>query len=114
VAERKFKTAPKAKAAPPPKAPPRPLALVLAPDTQFRRDVDRLRKTGKDLAKLETVLELLRTGRPLEKRHQDHPLKGEWIGFRDCHIEPDWVLIYKRQPGKLILARTGTHSELFK
>ena len=63
---------------------------MLASDTQFRRNLD-LKKSGKDLAKLEAIIKLLRTNQPLEERHQDHQLKGAWVGFRDCHIEPDGV-----------------------
>jgi mRNA interferase YafQ len=50
----------------------------------------------------------------LEPRHRDHPLAGDWKDYRDCHVEPDWLLIYMREGGKLILARTGTHSDLFR
>ncbi len=74
-------------------------------------DVERQRKRGKDMAKLQAVIELLCHHRPLEPRHKDHPLAGEWEGYRDCHIEPDWLMIYLPEGGKLILARTGTHSD---
>jgi mRNA interferase YafQ len=113
VAKRRIKLTPKA--APPSRAapPPRPALLELRPSTQFRRDVERARKSGKDLAKLEQVIDKLRRQLPLERQYVDHPLKGLGAGFRDCHIEPDWVLIYRRFDLELQLVRTGTHSELF-
>ena len=60
----------------------------------FRRDVRKAEKRGKDLAKLRAILALLVAGSPLPHRYKDHPLKGDWSGFRDAHIEPDWLLIY--------------------
>lgn len=62
---------------------------------QFRRDVKRAEKRGKDMAKLRHVLHLLIEEAPLPARLRDHPLKHNWTGYRDLHIEPDWVLIYK-------------------
>lgn len=79
----------------------------------FRRDVRKAEKRGKDLAKLRTILALLVAGSPLPDRYKDHPLKGDWSGFRDAHIEPDWLLIYRIQGEELQLARTGTHADLF-
>ena len=81
--------------------------------TAFRKDVKRTDKRGKDMAKLRAVILLLIEDAPLEQRYRDHPLKGEWIGYRDLHVEPDWVLIYKVTETELFLARTGTHSDLF-
>jgi mRNA interferase YafQ len=86
----------------------------VVPTTQFKRELQRQTKRGKDPAKLQAVIELLRQSLPLEPRHRDHPLAGEWKGYRDCHIEPDWLLIYTIKSGELILARTGTHSDLFR
>ena len=80
---------------------------------QFRRDVRRAQKRGKDMAKLRQVILLLVEERPLPYRYQDHPLSGEWSHHRDCHLEPDWVLIYKVEGRELYLVRTGTHSDLF-
>ena len=57
---------------------------------------------------------LLMEGDPLPLRYKDHPLGGEWIRYRDCHIEPDWLLIYKIEEDDLYLVRTGTHSDLFR
>ena len=65
------------------------------------------------MTKLRAVILLLLDEAPLETRYRDHPLKGEWLGYRDLHVEPDWVLIYKQTETELLLARTGTHSDLF-
>jgi mRNA interferase YafQ len=66
------------------------------------------------MAKLRAVIETLCQRQPLAPRHQDHPLGGDWKGWRDCHVEPDWVLIYKATETTLILGRTGTHADLFE
>lgn len=79
----------------------------------FKRDVKRAEKRGKDMGKLRALLLLLIEGAPLPERYRDHPLKGEWAGWRDAHIEPDWLLIYRVAGDELQLARTGTHSDLF-
>jgi mRNA interferase YafQ len=80
---------------------------------QFRRDVKLAKKRGKDMAKLREVIQLLAEGDPLPARFRDHPLSGEWKHFRDCHIEPDWLLLYRIDGDDLHLVRTGTHSDLF-
>ncbi|MBW3570420.1 MAG: type II toxin-antitoxin system YafQ family toxin [Gemmatimonadetes bacterium] len=80
---------------------------------QFKRDVKRMEKRGKGFSELRHVIELLATGEPLEPRHRDHPLSGGYSGARECHVEPDWLLIYERTQYELILVRTGTHSDLF-
>jgi len=85
----------------------------LISDTQFRRDVRLAEKRGKDMKKLRDVILLLVEGNPLPHRYKDHPLGGEWKHFRDCHIKPDWLLIYKIDGDNLHLVRTGTHSDLF-
>jgi mRNA interferase YafQ len=74
--------------------------------------VKRLEKRGKSLDKLHAVVRSLRTHQPLARRHRDHALTGQWKGYRDYHVEPDWVLIYLREAGRLKLVRTGTHSDL--
>ncbi|CAE6871202.1 mRNA interferase toxin YafQ [Paraburkholderia aspalathi] len=79
----------------------------------FRRDVRRAEKRGKDMAKLRALLQLLLEQTPLPDRYQDHPLKGPWAGYRDAHLEPDWLLIYRTVDDELRLARTGTHADLF-
>jgi mRNA interferase YafQ len=79
---------------------------------QFRRDVKLAHKRRKDMAKLREVILLL----VRESRYgtlQDHPLRGDWSHFRDCPIQPDWLLIYKADGNDLYLVRTGTHSDLF-
>ena len=81
---------------------------------QFKRDLKRIKKRGKDLSKLKAIVSTLANSQMLEARHRDHALGGNWLGSRDCHIEPDWVLIYRLDNGSLFLERTGTHSDLFK
>jgi len=81
--------------------------------TQFRRDAKKQRKRGKDLTKIREVTDILIAGEDLPEKSRDHTLSGNWKGWRDCHIEPDWVLIYKLLPDELVLGRTGSHSDLF-
>jgi mRNA interferase YafQ len=80
---------------------------------QFRRDVKLAEKRGNDMSKLREVISLLAAGGPLPLRFKDHSLGGNWTHHRDCHIEPDWLLIYKIDGDDLYLVRTGTHSDLF-
>ena len=84
--------------------------------SQFKRDVKRAERRGKDLAKLSVILERLIDGSPLPPECRDHPLHGDFAGSRDCHIEPDWVLIYTlTEAGAHVrFERTGTHSDLFR
>ena len=82
--------------------------------TAFKQDYKRLQKRGFDMAKLRLMLESLAGGDPHEEQLQDHPLRGSYAGARDCHIEPDWVLIYAIVGEELRLLRTGTHADLFK
>jgi mRNA interferase YafQ len=93
-----------------PEPPPSP--LILGTTTQFDRDAKRQEKRGKSLDKLHAIVHSLRTHQPLAWKQRDHALTGRWKGYRDCHIEPDWVLIYLRESGQLTLVRTGTHSDL--
>ena len=72
-----------------------------------------MRKQGKDLEKIKAVIDLLVAGEPLPPKNRDHKLGGDWIGRRDCHVEPDWILIYKLTEDELLLERTGTHADLF-
>ncbi len=65
------------------------------------------------MAELRTVMELLIAQKPLNERHRDHELSGEWKGHRDCHIRSDWILIYRIAPGTITFERTGTHADLF-
>ena len=87
--------------------------MRLAQTTQFKKDVKRLQKRGKDLAKIITVIDLLLAKKLLPPKSRDHQLGGNWSGRRDCHIEPDWILIYKPSDDELLLERTGTHADLF-
>lgn len=82
--------------------------------TQFAKDVKRMRKRGKDLDGLKAVVSDLANGKTLDPKFRDHQLTGRWQHCRDCHIEPDWVLIYSSDVQSLRLERTGTHSDLFK
>lgn len=87
--------------------------LRLAPSKRFKRDLKRAVKRGKDLTKLITALDLLLSGQPLPSSHGDHPLKGGWIGWRDLHLESDWILIDRVAGERLELAATGSHSDPF-
>ncbi len=80
---------------------------------QFKRDVKRAGKRGKDMSKLRALLQILIEEQPLPERYRDHPLKGQWSGYRDAHIEPDWLLLYRVEGDELQLIRTGTHADLF-
>ena len=81
--------------------------------TRFRRDYKLCRKQGKDMNKLKAVLQILATGEPIPPRYKDHPLQSNWKGYRDLHIEPDWILIYKIVDDTVVLlAATGTHARV--
>lgn len=82
--------------------------------TQFKRDLKRLKKRGKDLGKLDVLVALLRRGTELPAQYRNHPLKGDWIHHIDCHLEPDWLLIYQLNDQTIYLVRSGTHSDIFK
>lgn len=86
--------------------------LEAKPTAEFKKDVKRQKKRGKDVGKLRPVIEELCRRRPLDQKYQDHALTGEWEGWRDRHVQPDWILVYKMQADTLILGRTGTHSDL--
>jgi mRNA interferase YafQ len=82
-------------------------------DTQFKRDVKRLKKRNKDFEKLKEVIVLLVAGEKLPAKCKDHRLKGILKDCRECHIEPDWLLIYRIEGSELCLVRTGSHSDQF-
>jgi mRNA interferase YafQ len=86
-------------------------ALRLA--SAFSKDLKRVERRGYKRALLETVVDALRRGEEVPMARRDHPLKGEWKGWRECHIQPDWLLIYKATDTEVRLARTGTHADLF-
>ena len=81
---------------------------------KFKKDFKRISKRNWDEAKLFDIIDKLISGQPLPSNCKDHPLVGKWTGRRDCHIEPDWILIYCVQGDDLILERTGSHADLFK
>ena len=83
--------------------------------SRYRKDIKRARKQGVDLASLDDVILKILSGKPLDTKYNDHALKGNYSGHRECHITPDWLLIYAIDKGRLILTavRTGSHSELF-
>ena len=87
--------------------------MRLVQASSFKKDVKKQKKRGKDLDKLKVVVDLLVAGEPLPDRCVDNPLAGNWSGWRDCHIEPDWILIYKGTPDVLTFGRTGSHADLF-
>lgn len=89
--------------------------LTIEYHKSFKKDYKRVKKQGYNIKKLETVISLLANEQQLPEFYRDHALKGDYEGFRECHIQPDWLLIYCVEKGKLVLAlsRTGSHSELF-
>ncbi len=89
--------------------------LTLKTTAQFRKDYKRLKKRGYNLNLLEEVLQSLIEEKPLAEKFRDHALAGKYTGFRECHILPDWLLVYQIDSEMLflIVSRTGTHSDLF-
>lgn len=81
---------------------------------QFEKDIKLAKKRGKDLSKIFNVMQLLLNQQALPPKNRDHTLTGNYINRRECHIEPDWLLIYKLESEAIIFERTGTHSDLFK
>ena len=82
--------------------------------SQFKKDFKRIKKRGRDLNKLKEVVSAIAKSEALQERHRDHALSGNWAGSRDCHVEPDWILIYRVDGEFLFLERTGSHSDLFR
>ena len=89
------------------------MSLEIRQATKFKRDVKRINKQGLDLSKLEDVVKTLVEQERLDEKYRDHPLTGNWKGYRDCHIQPDWLLLYRVVDEELQLVRTGSHAELF-
>ena len=81
---------------------------------QFKRDYKLQQKRHNDIELLDDVMGILVKEDPLPVKNRDHPLQGGYKGYRECHIEPDWLLIYKVEGGSIYFVRTGTHSDLFK
>ena len=80
----------------------------------FEKDVKLQQRRGKDIEKLKVVLSALEEGKTLDPIHRDHRLAGSWKGCRECHLESDWLLIYKIEGTEIIFERTGSHADLFK
>ena len=82
---------------------------------RFKRDIKAIQKRHYDLQLLEAIVDALAAGETIPALHRDHELKGNWVGHRECHITPDWLLVYRIDAGLLVLTltRTGTHSDLF-
>lgn len=87
----------------------------IRPSTKFQKDLKKVQKRGYDISLLTTVLNILANGESLPQKYKDHNLSGNYKGCRECHITPDWLLIYEILDDELILyiTRTGTHSDLF-
>lgn len=88
---------------------------IVKPTTQFKKDFKLAMKRSMKIELLEEVIAMLAMGETLPDKHKDHALTGNWVGHRECHILPDWLLIYRIEDKVLVLtlARTGTHSDLF-
>ena len=83
--------------------------------SQYRRDYKKAKKQGKDISMLREVIGLLANDEPLPEKNHDHALQGNWNGYRECHITPDWLLVYKKTDKDeliLLLARIASHSKL--
>lgn len=80
---------------------------------QFERDLKKMLKQGNQGEKVKTVIRKLLSEDPLEPRYKDHKLVGQYKGRRECHVEPNWLLIYKKTSEEIVFERTGTHSDLF-
>ena len=87
--------------------------LKLNVSTKFKRDYKVCNKRGYNLKVLQCVIDILRMPEILERKHKDHKLSGNYEGCRECHILPDWLLIYRITEDEIYLVRTGTHSDLF-
>ncbi|MCD7806024.1 MAG: type II toxin-antitoxin system YafQ family toxin [Lachnospiraceae bacterium] len=81
--------------------------------TKFKKDFKACKKRGYNLDLLQNIIDTLRIPAPLQDNNKDHNLTGNYAGFRECHITPDWLLIYKQTNSELQLSRTGTHADLF-
>ncbi len=88
---------------------------IVKPTTRFKKDYKLAMKRGRKIGLLEDVVAALAMGETLPEKNKDHALSGDWEGHRECHIQPDWLLVYRIEDNVLVLtlARTGTHSDLF-
>lgn len=91
------------------------MKYVIKPTTKFQKDLKRIQKRGYNISLLTNIIKKLANGEPLPEKYRDHNLSGDYSGCRECHITPDWLLVYEIDNGELILylTRTGTHSDLF-
>jgi mRNA interferase YafQ len=89
--------------------------LTFATTSKYRKERKLAERRGRDMSLLDMVIQTLLEENPLDLKHRDHPLSGDYTGFRECHVQPDWLLIYTVDKGQLVLtaSRTGTHSDLF-
>jgi mRNA interferase YafQ len=87
--------------------------LKIVETSAFRRDVKIAQKRGKSMQKLMDVVDSLRQSKSLAQKHKPHPLKGTWKPKWECHIEPDWLLVYEVRETEVVLVRMGSHSDLF-
>lgn len=89
--------------------------LELKTTSKFRRDYKAMKKRGMDMSELETVIDTLLAEKTLDEKYRDHDLPGQYKGYRECHIQSDWLLIYIIDKGQAVLVatRTGSHSDLF-
>ncbi|HJI86792.1 MAG TPA: type II toxin-antitoxin system YafQ family toxin [Ruminococcus bromii] len=89
--------------------------LTIKYHTMFKKDFKRIKKRGYDISRLEKIVELLANEVPLPEQFKDHNLSGNYNGFRECHVAPDWLLVYQVNNNELVLvlSRTGSHSDLF-
>ena len=81
--------------------------------SQFKQDVKRMERRNKDFAVVKTIIRNLIAGQALDPKYRDHALLGQYAGTRECHIEPDWLLVYELTLHEVVLIRTGTHTDLF-
>lgn len=88
--------------------------LKVSTTTKFEREIEIARKQGKDMSKLGDIIKKLSKEEPLDPRHRNHKLKGNYKDRWECHIEPNWLLVYYKTKEEIIFERTGTHSKLFK
>ena len=88
---------------------------TVKPTLQFKKDYKLAMKRGLDISLLEDIIAKLALGESLPEKNRDHALTGDWVGHRECHIQPDWLLIYRMEGDVLVLtlSRTGSHSDLF-
>ncbi len=91
------------------------MKYIVKPTNKFGKDLKKAQKRGYDMSLISDIIKKLADGEKLDDKNRDHDLSGNWTGFKECHITPDWLLIYQIDGDELILylTRTGTHSDLF-